>query len=56
MAITEKNKKYYAEERRLLRRAMLNKKLVVFVGSGASLDSGMPKGIISKILLQTWQQ
>ena len=32
----------YAEEIRLLREAMLNKKLVVFVGSGTSLDAGMP--------------
>lgn len=32
----------YAEEIRLLREAMLNKKLVVFVGAGISIDSGMP--------------
>lgn len=32
----------YAEEIRLLREAMLNKKLVVFVGAGTSIDSGMP--------------
>lgn len=32
----------YAEEIRLLREAMLNKKLVVFVGAGTSLGAGMP--------------
>lgn len=37
-----KDRTYYAEERRILRKAMLDKKLVVFVGSGTSVDSGMP--------------
>ncbi len=32
----------YKEEIRILRRAMANKKLVVFVGSGVSINSGMP--------------
>lgn len=32
----------YAEEIRILRNAMLNHKLVVFVGAGTSLDAGMP--------------
>lgn len=32
----------YAEEIRILREAMLNKKLVVFVGAGTSLDAGVP--------------
>ena len=35
-------KEYYAEEIRLLRKAILNRKLIVFVGSGSSLGSGMP--------------
>lgn len=34
--------KPYAEEIRILRNAMLNHKLVVFVGAGTSLDAGMP--------------
>lgn len=33
---------YYEEERRLLRKALREKKLVVFVGSGASKKSGIP--------------
>ncbi len=37
------DKKYYKEERRLLRKAREEGKLVVFVGAGASLPSGMPK-------------
>lgn len=32
----------YAEEIHLLREAMFNKKLVVFIGAGTSLDAGMP--------------
>ncbi len=36
------NKKYYKEERRLLRKAREEGKLVVFVGAGASIPSGMP--------------
>ena len=42
MRKNEKSREYYAEERRILRKAMLDKKLVVFVGAGVSLDSGMP--------------
>ena len=38
----EKCKERYAEERRILKKAMVDKKLVVFVGSGTSIDSGMP--------------
>lgn len=38
----EKCRERYSEERRILRKAMLDKKLVVFVGSGTSLDAGMP--------------
>ena len=37
-----KNSNKYIEERRILRKAMLEKKLVVFVGSGTSIDAGMP--------------
>lgn len=40
--LKNKCREHYAEERRLLRKAMLDKKLVVFVGSGTSLESGMP--------------
>ena len=40
--MNEKGRVKYAEERRILRKAMLEKKLIVFVGSGTSLDSGMP--------------
>lgn len=36
------NVDYYKEERRLIRKARENKKLVIFVGAGASLPSGMP--------------
>lgn len=32
----------YREEKRILRDAMLEKRLVVFVGAGASIDSGLP--------------
>lgn len=37
-----KDRTRYAEERRIIRKAMLEKKLVVFVGAGTSIDSGMP--------------
>lgn len=37
-----KYRENYKEERRLLKKAMLNKKLVVFVGAGVSIESGMP--------------
>ncbi|MBD5544070.1 MAG: hypothetical protein HDR01_07515 [Lachnospiraceae bacterium] len=36
------DKEYYKEERRLLRKAKEEGKLVVFVGAGASIPSGMP--------------
>jgi len=32
----------YKEERRIIRKAMERKKLVLFIGAGTSLDSGMP--------------
>ena len=32
----------YKEEIRILQEALANKKLVLFVGSGVSLSSGMP--------------
>ena len=32
----------YNEEKRILRQAISQKKLVVFVGAGLSMDSGMP--------------
>lgn len=32
----------YAETKRLIRQAMVNKQLVLFIGAGASKDSGMP--------------
>ena len=32
----------YEEARRLIRKAMAEHKLVLFVGSGTSLDAGMP--------------
>ncbi len=38
----DKDRTYYAEERRILKKAMLEKRLVVFVGSGASVDAEMP--------------
>lgn len=46
-----KKREVYAEERRILRKAMLEKKLVVFVGAGASIESGMPcwRDAITKI-------
>lgn len=42
MARKIKDRTHYAEERRIIRKAMLEKKLVVFVGAGTSIDSGMP--------------
>lgn len=42
MSNRKKNIQSYKEELRILRKAMLNQKLVVFVGSGTSLDSRMP--------------
>lgn len=35
-------KKQYAESKRLISEACLNKQLVIFVGAGASISSGMP--------------
>ena len=35
-------KKLYAESKRIIKEACLNKQLVVFVGAGASISSGMP--------------
>ncbi len=42
MSISENGKALYKETRRILRNAMNEKQLVLFVGSGASVDSGMP--------------
>lgn len=42
MKTKDKDRTKYAEERRILKKAMLEKKLVVFVGAGASIDAGMP--------------
>ena len=35
-------KNFYEESRRLIRTAMADHNLVIFVGAGVSLDSGMP--------------
>ena len=35
-------KKKYAESKRIINEARLNKQLVIFVGSGTSISSGMP--------------
>lgn len=35
-------KKEYSESKRLLRKSMFDKQLVLFVGAGASIDSGLP--------------
>lgn len=42
MSITEKGKVQYKETRRIIRKAQTEKQLVLFVGAGASADSGMP--------------
>lgn len=42
MQITESGKTKYAETKRLIRNAMFEQQLVLFVGAGASVDSGMP--------------
>ena len=42
MQTTDFGKKKYAETKRLLRKAMQERQLVLFVGAGASVDSGMP--------------
>lgn len=39
---TESGKKKYAESKRLIQQAMAEKQLVLFVGAGASVASGMP--------------
>lgn len=40
--MASKDRESYEEERRLIRKAMAEHKLVLFVGSGTSLDAGMP--------------
>lgn len=42
MKITESGKKKYAETKRIIRDAMIDHQLVLFVGAGASVDAGMP--------------
>ena len=42
MQTTDFGKKKYAETKRLIRKAMQERQLVLFVGAGASFDSGMP--------------
>lgn len=42
MQTTDFGKKKYAETKRLIRKAMQERQLVLFVGAGASVDSGMP--------------
>ena len=42
MEMSESGKSKYAETKRLLRQAMAEKQLVLFVGAGASVDAGMP--------------
>lgn len=40
--MASKDRESYEEARRLIRKAMAEHKLVLFVGSGTSLDAGMP--------------
>ena len=42
MGLSENGKKYYNEAKRILQKAMEEKQLVLFVGAGTSVDSGMP--------------
>ena len=42
MSITQEGKILYNEIRRILRNAKDHNRLVLFVGAGASMDSGMP--------------
>ena len=42
MQILDSGKKKYAETKRQIRNAMLERQIVLFVGAGASVDAGMP--------------
>lgn len=42
MEFCKNGKKIYKESKRLIKKAQMNKQLVLFVGAGASVDSGMP--------------
>ena len=50
MKITDSGKKKYSEIKRLIRYAMSERQLVLFVGAGASKDAGMP--LWSEVILQ----
>lgn len=45
-------KNFYEESRRLIRTAMADHNLVIFVGAGVSLDSGMRHGVRLFLRLQ----
>lgn len=51
MSISESGKQLYKETKRIINDAKNNGQLVLFVGAGASIDSGMPswKSAIEKI-------
>ena len=51
MELSEVGKTEYQETKRIIKQAMSNDQLVLFVGAGASVDSGMPlwKSAIDKI-------
>lgn len=51
MSLLQEGKITYKETKRIIYEAMENEQLVLFVGAGASVDSGMPlwKEAISKI-------
>lgn len=42
MTVSGKGKQKYGETKRLIQQAMYEKQLVLFIGAGASVDSGMP--------------
>ena len=42
MDINQNLKQSYEESKRIIQEAQDNKQLVLFVGAGASIDSGMP--------------
>lgn len=47
MVVKPEGKKIYKETFRILREAMNNNQLVLFVGAGASIDSGMPSWTVA---------
>ena len=51
MGILREGKEKYKETKRIIYEAMKNEQLVLFVGAGVSVDSGMPlwRDAISKI-------